>query len=99
MDFESLLGGVKLGKDTSGNFKVSLAGVAVRPAPGAKFVALEEDRLVEVDDVTLDGGDSYIYRIPTEKVEKGDLIVRSENPFSVIFVGEVKEDGSNVEIV
>ncbi len=99
MDIESLLGGVKLGKDTSGNFKLSLAGVAVRPRADAKFVAFEGDHVVEVDDVTFDGGESYIYRIPAEKVEKGDLIIRSENPFSVLFVTEVRKNGSQMEIV
>jgi hypothetical protein len=95
MNLNSILNGVSIGKDTSGNFKLSLEGLAVRTSDG-KFLAVKKDRLLDVSELTLDGADGFVYRLPVQKrdVERGDLIITSENPFSVVFVDGVENDGS-----
>ena len=94
MTAESIIGSVAIGKDTSGNFKQSFYGLAVRPTPDGPFFARQEDKLVDVTNLTLDGTENLIYRIPKKTVSNKDIIVRSDNPFSVMFVQEFHKDGS-----
>ena len=95
MDLKSLFGGVSMGRDTSGNFKMSLVGdrmdLAVKTADG-QFYARDEGGLRNVTGVTLDAFGGMIFKLPATKVNKGDVIVVSESPFNAVFVEEVGED-------
>lgn len=92
MDIQSLLSGVALGKDTSGNFKPSIKGLAVR-RPDGKFVVHDGQQMLDVSDLTLDGADNFIYRLPMQSVKQGDVIITSDSPFSVLFVQDVSDNG------
>jgi hypothetical protein len=90
MNIQSIISSVAIGKDTSGNFKQSMYGLAVRSGPDGKFVARHEGELVDVTDLTFDGTENLVYRLPKKKLTpKKDIIIRSDNPFSVLFVDEV----------
>jgi hypothetical protein len=95
MNAQSIFGSVAIGKDTSGNFKQSIYGLAVRSTPDGKFIARHDDELVDVTDLTFDGTENLIYRLPKEMPKPKDIIVRSDSPFSVIFATEV--DGGTVK--
>lgn len=92
MDMQTLLGGVALGKDTSGNFKPSMKGLAVR-RPDGKFYVHDGQQMLDVNDLTLDGADNYIYRLPVQSVKQGDLIITSDSPFSILYVQDVSKEG------
>jgi hypothetical protein len=50
---------------------------------------------IDVSDLTLDGTEGLFYRMPTkikDLVPHQDIIIRSDNPFSVLFVEDVKGD-------
>jgi len=94
MNVQSLFGGASIGKDVSGNFKVSLKGLAVRATPEGKFVTKDGDHFLDVTDLTLDGTERFIYRLPVPSVEPGDVVVMSDTPFATMFVQHVAEDGT-----
>jgi len=91
MDIKSLLGGVSIGQDTSGNFKLSFNGLAVK-TPDDRFVAYVKekehanDHLLDVTDLTIDGTDNLVFRVPVKTVKRGDLIITSDTPFIAYFV-------------
>ena len=94
MDLHSIFGSVAIGKDTSGNFKQSMYGLAVRPASDGKFVARHKGQLTDVTDLVFDGSETLFYRLPTKDLVPGkDVLVRSDNPFSVLFVDEILAGG------
>src|SRR5215510_10481394 len=86
MSLDSIFGSVAIGKDTSGNFKLSPYGLAVRSGPDSRFIARRRDELVDVTDITFAGTENLIYRIPKRTPSEEDIIIRSDNPFSVLFV-------------
>jgi len=96
MDVKSLFGGVAIGKDTSGNLKPSFNKLAVKDWSG-KFVSMDPDNetLINNENFVIDGGDSYVYRVPVKEVNRGDLIIKCDNPFDVLFVLE-QHDGKIV---
>ncbi len=95
MNAQSIFGSVSIGKDTSGNFKQSVYGLAVRSGPDGKFIARHNDELVDVTDLTFDGTENLVYRFPKKSpTPKKDIIIRSDNPFSVMFVDEVVGAGT-----
>jgi hypothetical protein len=95
MNLQSVFGSVAIGKDTSGNFKQSMYGLAVKATADGRFVARHKNELVDVTDLTIDGTENLIYRLPTKKpTPKKDIIIRSDNPFSVLFVEEVLAGGT-----
>jgi hypothetical protein len=89
---QSLLGGIAIGRDNSGNFRPSLKGVAVRVEKN-RFVALDNDRLLDVTPLTFEGADDTLYRVPIRDPRKGDLIIISDNPLRTLFVQEERTDG------
>src|SRR6266496_1420495 len=98
MNLQSLFGTVTIGKDTSGNFRHSFKGLAVRATTEGKFIAYDGHEFIDVTNVTIEGGESYVYRLPVKIPQNGDLIVRSDNPFSVLFVEKVlDEHGAHIE--
>jgi len=89
MDLKSLFGGVNIGKDTSGNLKPSFTGLAVRDW-GGRFISMDSKNETLVDNINfvIGGNESYVYRIPVKDVNKGDVIIKSDNPFDALFVLE-----------
>jgi len=53
--------------------------------------------LVDVTDITFAGTENLIYRIPKMTPSEKDIIIRSDNPFSVLFVDKVDNDDGRVE--
>jgi hypothetical protein len=95
MNTQSLFGSVAIGKDTSGNFKQSVYGLAVRSGPQGRFIARRDGELVDVTDLTFDGTENLVYRFPKKNpTPKQDIIIRSDIPFSVLFVEEVSDGGT-----
>lgn len=92
MDLKTMFGGVSIGKETSGNIKPSIRGLAVKVADG-KYVARDGDGFLDVGGFVFDGGDKYVYRLPVneQQVEPGDLLVMSDSPFQTLFVKSVKD--------
>ncbi len=82
--------GPALGRDTSGNFALTVEGLAVRA--GDRFVtAIIDDEgaeLVDVSSLVISGVDPWVYRLPVTIPSRGDLILISDNPFSVRYVLE-----------
>jgi hypothetical protein len=85
--------GAQIGKDTTSNFAFSFNGLAIRNIDN-RFVVLELDGAgVKVTDVTCFtiGLDPLVYRIPVlnTDVKRGDYLIRSDAPFSLVFVTEL----------
>ena len=94
MNLRSMFGNVSIGKDTSGNFKLTRSGVVVRTS-GSDYVGYDKDSGSLID-ATSDviGELGYIYKTPTEKLHAGDLLLVKDGPTpDVLFVKEVEEDG------
>jgi hypothetical protein len=92
MNLKSIFGGVAIGKDTSGNIKPSIKGLAVRLADG-KFVVKDGEGFLDVAGFVFDGGDKYVFRLPVkeEQIKPDDLLIISDSPFQSLFVTAVKE--------
>jgi len=89
--------GLSLGPDTTGNFAMSLGGLAVRTADG-RFVMKEKgaDRLVDVTTLILPI-DPRVYRLPSRTIVPDDLIVTGDPPnFAALYILEIGE-GTYVE--
>jgi hypothetical protein len=87
--------GAQIGKDTTSNFTWSFNGLAVRTMDNRFVVPLlegERGRLIDVTCLTL-GIDPCVWRIPVafESIRPGHLLVRSDSPFSLLFVERVEE--------
>ncbi|AEO93310.1 gp39 [Bacillus phage G] len=80
MKFKNLFGG-EIGKDKSGMFKMSALGLAVKNEEG-NYVCYNGSNMVDVLDMTVDM-DNIVYKIPVQKVEKGDLIMSNGKPVYV----------------
>jgi len=91
----SIFGGVSIGKDTSGYVIPSVKGLAVKVSED-RYVARENNQLVDVGGFIIDGGGKYVYRIPVrrDQVAAGDLLITSQDPFRALFVDAVEEDGT-----
>jgi hypothetical protein len=92
MNMQSLLGGIAIGKDSSGNFRPSLKGLAVRIEKN-RFVGLDDGQLLDVTPLTFDNADDIVYRMPIKEPKKGDLIVISDSPLRALFVLEMLDNG------
>jgi hypothetical protein len=89
--------GLPLGLDTTGNFAMSLGGLAVR-TPDGRFVMKERGaaRLLDVSTLVLPI-DPHVYRLPSRTIAPNDLIVTGDVPnFAALYVLEIGE-GFNVE--
>ncbi len=95
--------GPQIGKDTSANFALSFNGLAVRTLDN-RFVVprLTDEGVVRLMDVTCltIAADPYVFRIPVtvEDVRAGDLLVRSDSPFSLLMVERPPANGRIVGI-
>jgi hypothetical protein len=85
--------GAQIGKDTTSNFTLSFNGLAVRTVDNKFVVPVLEGETASLIDVTCltIGIDPYVWRIPVafESIRRGHLLVRSDSPFSLLFVERV----------
>ncbi|HMG68790.1 MAG TPA: hypothetical protein VK588_13925, partial [Chitinophagaceae bacterium] len=66
-----------------------------RAAGGDETIEKAVTGFIDVTDLTLDGTETLFYRVPVkikDLVPHQDMIIRSDNPFSVLFVEEVDGD-------
>jgi hypothetical protein len=93
MNVKSMFGGASTGKDVSRYFKLSFKGLAARATPEGPFFAYDHDtkKLIDVTDLTFDGVENLIYRLPVQSVKRGDLIITGEAPFGALFVQDVAD--------
>ncbi len=86
------IAGVQYGRDTSGNFALSFDGLAVRTSDNRFVVFKKEEktpvRLLDVTGFTLATCDEFVYRVPVRTPSAGQLLLRSDCPFEVVYVEE-----------
>lgn len=73
------------GKIAPGMCRLSMSGgVAVKTANGYKSYNLKTNRLTNCDNFVFNIGEEFFFLIPTNKVEKGDIILQGGKPKCVI---------------
>ena len=73
------------GKIEAGKCRLSMSGgIAVKTSSGYKSYDLKSERLTNCSNFVFDIGDDFFFVIPTNKVEKGDIILVSGKPKCVI---------------
>lgn len=89
------------GKVAPGMCRISMSGkVAIKTSSGYKSYDVESGRLTNCDHFAFDIGEDFFFVIPTNKVERGDIILAGGKPRCVIETGknEIKtfsyEDGT-----
>ena len=94
------------GKVANGMVRLSMNGdMAIKTSNGYKVYNADDGSLTNCDNFVFDIGSEFFFIIPTNKVEKGDVILASGKPHCVIKVEENRiealryEDGSIVNIV
>lgn len=94
------------GKIQNGMVRLSMNGdMAIKTSNGYKVYNVGDGSLTNCDNFVFDIGSEFFFLIPTNKVEKGDVIMASGKPHCVIKVEENRiealryEDGSIVSIV
>ena len=98
--------GKMFGRVGSGMVRMSMNGdMAIKTSNGYKTYDAESGALVNCDNFVLDIGSEMFFLIPTNKVQKGDIILASGKPHCVIGAEKNRiealryEDGSIVNIV
>ena len=80
----NLLNGM-FGKIQAGMCKLSMnGGIAVKTSSGYKTYNIKTNKLTQCSNFVLDGFDSMFFVIPTNKVEKGDIIIVNGKPKAII---------------
>ena len=94
------------GKVAPGMVRLSMNGdMAIKTSNGYKVYNTDDGSLTNCDNFVFDIGSEFFFIIPTNKVEKGDVILASGKPHCVIKVEDNRiealryEDGSIVSIV
>lgn len=73
------------GKVANGMCRISMDGnIAIRTSNGYKTYNVDTGALVNCDDFAFDIGQDFFFIIPTNKVQKGDIILASGKPCCVI---------------
>ena len=83
--------GIQIGMDNSGNFALSLNGLAIR-RPDGRFVTMVRDQLLDVTLFTLSGINPMVFRVPVPSVSRNDLIIISDFPFRPLYVLETSDE-------
>lgn len=98
--------GKLFGKVAPGQVRLSMNGdMAIKTSNGYKTYNVEDGSLTNCDNFVFDIGSEFFFIIPTNKVEKGDVILASGKPHCVIKIDDNRiealryEDGSIVNIV
>lgn len=77
------------GKIAPGMCRISMSGkVAIKTSNGYKSYDVETGRLTNCDNFAFDIGEDFFFVIPTNKVERGDIILVGGKPRCVIEVGK-----------
>jgi len=86
------------GKISNGMCRLSMnGGIAVKTSNGYKTYNLKTGRLTNCNRFVFDIGEDFFFLIPTNKVEKGDIILVAGKPKCVIEVGDNKITVINYE--
>lgn len=86
------------GKIAPGMCRISMSGgIAVKTESGYKSYNVKTGRLTNCDNFAFDIGEDFFFVIPTNKVEKGDIILVSGKPKCVIGVEDNKITVINYE--
>lgn len=73
------------GKVQNGMCRLSMnGGIAVKTSDGYKTYNVEKNKLTNCSNFVFDIGEEFFFVIPTNKVEKGDIIIASGKPKCVI---------------
>ena len=73
------------GKVASGMCRVSMNGdIAIKTSQGYKTYDVETGHLLNCDNFAFDIGSDFFFIIPTNKVNKGDIILAGGKPRCVI---------------
>ena len=84
MDFNNMFGKM-FGKLASGMCRLSMnGGIAVKTSNGYKTYNVKTGRLTNQDNFVFDIGEEFFFVFPTNKVEKGDIILIGGTPKCVI---------------
>ena len=69
------------GKVRSGLCRISMDGkIAIKTTNGYKTYDVDTGSLVNCDDFAFDVGQDFFFIIPTNKVQKGDIIIAGGKP-------------------
>ncbi len=86
---ENLMNGM-FGTIKPGKCRLAMdGGIAIHTSNGYKKYDVKKNRLTNCDNFVFPGGEEYFFVIPTNKVEKGDIIFAAGKPKCVI---EPKKD-------
>lgn len=86
------------GKVASGLCRLSMSGeIAVKTSSGYKSYNLKSNKLTNCDHFVFDIGEEFFFVMPTNKVEKGDIILANGKPKCVITPGKDKIEVINYE--
>ena len=86
------------GKVASGMCRLSVTGgIAVKTSAGYKTYNLKKNRLTNCNNFVFDIGEEFFFVIPTNKVEKGDIILVNRKPKCVIDADKIKLTVINYE--
>ena len=86
------------GKIAPGMCRISMSGgIAVKTNNGYKSYNIKTGRLTNCDNFAFDIGEDFFFVIPTNKVEKGDIILVAGKPKCVIDVEDNKITVINYE--
>ena len=86
INMSSMMNGL-FGKVASGMCRVSMNGdVAIKTSQGYKTYDVETGHLLNCDNFAFDIGSDFFFIIPTNKVNKGDIILAGGKPRCVIDV-------------
>lgn len=90
MDFNNMFSKM-YGKLASGMCRLSMnGGIAVKTSNGYKTYNVKTGRLTNQDNFVFDIGEEFFFVFPTNKVEKGDIILIGGTPKCVIESGKNK---------
>ena len=77
------------GKVGNGMCRLSMnGGIAVKTSTGYKTYNIKTNKLTNCSNFVFDIGEEFFFVIPTNKVEKGDIILVNGKPRAVIEVGK-----------
>lgn len=86
------------GKIAPGMCRISMSGgIAVKTSNGYKSYNMKTGRLTNCDSFAFDIGEDFFFVIPTNKVEKGDIILVAGKPKCVVDVEDNKITVINYE--
>ena len=86
MDMTNMFNGM-FGKVKSGMCRVSMNGeIAIKTSGGYKAYDVETGTLTNCDSFAFDIGEEWFFVVPTNKVQKGDIILAAGRPRCVIAV-------------